>query len=98
VAKEKGERIVVGFAMETEALLNEAARKLKEKHLDLICANDLPEPGAGFAVDTNRLSLIDADGKIEHLPLMSKEEAAFHILNRIKEMIDARRKRRERRN
>lgn len=92
VARDKGNRIVVGFAMETEDLLAQAAKKLREKHLDLICANDLSEPGAGFAVDTNRVSLIDAEGGVESLPLMSKEGVAFHILNRVKEMIDGRRK------
>ncbi|MCX7982685.1 MAG: bifunctional phosphopantothenoylcysteine decarboxylase/phosphopantothenate--cysteine ligase CoaBC [Syntrophales bacterium] len=90
VAKEKGDRVVVGFAMETEALIDQAKKKLKEKNLDLICANDLGEPGAGFAVDTNRISIIDSAGRVEALPLMTKEEVAYHILDRVREVIDDR--------
>lgn len=98
VARDKGDKIVVGFAMETEDLIKAAGKKLREKNLDLICANDLTEPGAGFAVDTNRISLIDATGRVESLPLMSKEDVAFHILDRVKEMLDGRSKHRQRGN
>jgi len=90
VAKDKGNKVVVGFAMETEELLARAQEKLKRKNLDLICANDLTEPGAGFAVDTNLICLIDKSGKAERLPLMGKEQVASIILDRVREILNAR--------
>jgi phosphopantothenoylcysteine decarboxylase/phosphopantothenate--cysteine ligase len=81
--KKKGRRLIIGFAAETENLLANARKKLAEKNLDLIVANDVSLPGAGFAVDTNMVKLIDRSGKIEELPLMSKEETADRILDRI---------------
>jgi phosphopantothenoylcysteine decarboxylase/phosphopantothenate--cysteine ligase len=79
----KGKRLIVGFAAETENLLANAQRKLAEKNLDLIVANDVSLPGAGFAVDTNIVKVIDRSGKVEGLPLMDKEELANRILDRI---------------
>jgi len=79
----KGQRIIVGFAAETENLLQNARQKLKEKNLDLIVANDITLPGAGFEVDTNIVKLLDPSGKVEELPLMTKEELADRILDRI---------------
>lgn len=84
VAKRKGNRIVVGFAMETENLLENARSKMREKHLDLIVANDLGEAGAGFQGDTNIIKILDGEGGVEALPLMDKHEAADRILTRIK--------------
>ncbi len=81
--KQKGKRFIVGFAAETENLLQNAQRKLAEKKLDLIVANDVSLPGAGFQVDTNVVKLIYPGGKIEELPLMSKEELADRLLDRI---------------
>jgi phosphopantothenoylcysteine decarboxylase/phosphopantothenate--cysteine ligase len=81
--KHKGSRFIVGFAAETENLLPNALRKLAQKGLDLIVANDVSLPGAGFQVDTNVVKLIYPPGKMEELPLMSKEELADHILDRI---------------
>jgi phosphopantothenoylcysteine decarboxylase/phosphopantothenate--cysteine ligase len=81
--KGKGSRIFVGFAAETQNLLKNAKEKLAQKNLDLIVANDVSLPGAGFQVDTNIVKLIDRSGKIEKLPMMSKEELADHILNRV---------------
>jgi len=66
-------------------LLN-AQRKLKEKNLDLIVANDVSLPGAGFEVDTNIVKLVYPSGKIEEFPLMTKEELADRILDRIVQM------------
>ncbi len=87
VAASKREgQILCGFAMETENLLVNAKKKLETKKLDLICANSLAEKGAGFAVDTNILSIIDAE-RVEALPLMSKREAAERILDRIVELL-----------
>jgi phosphopantothenoylcysteine decarboxylase/phosphopantothenate--cysteine ligase len=79
----KEKRLLIGFAAETESLLANARKKLAEKNLDLIVANDVGRPGAGFAVDTNLVKLIDRSGKIEELPLMSKEDLADRLLDRI---------------
>jgi phosphopantothenoylcysteine decarboxylase/phosphopantothenate--cysteine ligase len=81
--KDKGNRILVGFAAETQNLLKNAKEKLAKKNLDLIVANDVSLPGAGFQVDTNIAKIIDRSGKIEELPLMSKEDLADQILNRV---------------
>jgi phosphopantothenoylcysteine decarboxylase/phosphopantothenate--cysteine ligase len=77
----------VGFAAETEDLLNNAQKKLVEKRLAFICANDVSAPDAGFAVDTNRITILYKDGRQEELPLMSKREAAEKILDRVEEML-----------
>ena len=84
--KRKGKRILVGFAAETENLLQNAQGKLKEKNLDLIVANDISLPGAGFEVDTNIVKMIDGSGKVEELPLMTKEELADRILDRVAQL------------
>ena len=78
-----GERLLVGFAAETERLLENAQRKLREKNLDMIVANDLTKEGAGFAVDTNVVRLIYRDGRAEDLPCMSKDQLAGALLDRI---------------
>ncbi len=79
----KERRLLIGFAAETESLLANARKKLAEKNLDLIVANDVSLPGAGFSVDTNIVKLIDRSGKIEELPLMSKEDLADRVLDRV---------------
>jgi len=79
----KGKRVFIGFAAETENLLANARKKLAEKNLDLIVANDVSLPGAGFAVDTNVAKLIDRSGKVEELPLMGKEDLANRVLDRV---------------
>ncbi len=88
IAKEVGKRrkdgqILVGFAAETEDLLVNAKSKLKDKNLDLIVANDITKEGAGPEVDTNIVSLISRDGKVENLPQMKKEALAEEILTRL---------------
>ncbi len=80
------EQILVGFSAETEKIHENANKKLKEKGLDLIVANDVTQAGAGFGTDTNIVSLIDGKGEIEELPKMSKEQVAGRILNRIVEI------------
>jgi phosphopantothenoylcysteine decarboxylase/phosphopantothenate--cysteine ligase len=80
---QSGPSITVGFAAETEDLLANAQTKLERKKLDLIVANDVTAADAGFAVDTNRVTLLSADGSIEALPLMSKLEVAEAILDRV---------------
>ncbi len=79
----KGERLLVGFAAETENLLENARQKLEGKNLDLIVANDLSQEGAGFDVDTNRVTLLYRDGHAEEIPLMGKGELADRLLDRI---------------
>jgi phosphopantothenoylcysteine decarboxylase / phosphopantothenate---cysteine ligase len=81
--KRKGNCFIVGFAAETENLLQNARRKLAEKNLDLIVANDVSQPGAGFQVDTNIAKFIEPNGHIDDLPLMSKEELADRLFSRI---------------
>jgi phosphopantothenoylcysteine decarboxylase/phosphopantothenate--cysteine ligase len=80
---------VVGFAAETGDLLAHARKKLKEKRLSLIVANDVTQPGGGFGSDTNRTTLIDAAGA-EELPLLSKAEVAERILDRVAALLAAR--------
>lgn len=90
VSPRKGERLFVGFAAETDNVAVEARRKLQEKALDLIVANDVSRPDAGFGADTNVVSFFAADGYAEDFPLMSKREVADHILD----WIEAQRSRR----
>jgi phosphopantothenoylcysteine decarboxylase / phosphopantothenate---cysteine ligase len=78
--------VIVGFALETGAAANGALKKLSEKGLDLIVANDATEPGAGFSVDTNRVTLIARDGAREELPLLAKTAVADEILDRVERM------------
>lgn len=82
LGKEKGKRIFVGFAAETNDAVQNAHDKMLKKNLDLIVVNDLKEPGAGFAVQTNRVSIIDRSGEVENLPMMEKEQLAHRILDR----------------
>ncbi|HOM06934.1 MAG TPA: bifunctional phosphopantothenoylcysteine decarboxylase/phosphopantothenate--cysteine ligase CoaBC [Syntrophales bacterium] len=86
VGKRKGDRILVGFAMESENLVENAAAKMKAKGMDFIVANDLNEEGAGFQHDTNKVRIIMNDGSIESLPLMDKLEVAHAILDRVKKL------------
>jgi phosphopantothenoylcysteine decarboxylase/phosphopantothenate--cysteine ligase len=79
-----GKRLLVGFAAETQQLLDNARRKLQDKNLDLIVANDLTAEGAGFAGDTNVVRLIYRGGRVEDLPQMSKELLAHRLLDRIR--------------
>jgi phosphopantothenoylcysteine decarboxylase / phosphopantothenate---cysteine ligase len=90
VAKSKARQIVVGFAAETHDLEAEARRKMREKHLELIVANDVNRPDSGFQVDTNEVTIIPADGEAQVLPLMSKEEVAERILDRVVALIKSR--------
>jgi phosphopantothenoylcysteine decarboxylase/phosphopantothenate--cysteine ligase len=86
----KGDRILVGFAMETDDIIANARRKLEKKNMDLIVANDLSEEGSGFQHDTNRVKIIDPEGTIEEVPLMDKMEVADRILNRVRKIRDER--------
>jgi len=85
LGEDKRDRILVGFAAETENLVNNSRKKLEEKNLDLVVANDVTAPQAGFGEDTNIAWLVDRE-KVEELPLMSKFELANKILDRVKEI------------
>jgi phosphopantothenoylcysteine decarboxylase/phosphopantothenate--cysteine ligase len=82
--------VVVGFALETDKPLDGGRTKLEAKDLDLIVVNDATEPGAGFSVDTNRVTLLARGGGEEHLPLMSKADVADAILDRVEEVLRGR--------
>jgi phosphopantothenoylcysteine decarboxylase/phosphopantothenate--cysteine ligase len=81
----KGKRLLIGFAAETDSVVSEARRKLREKRLDLIVANDVTVPGAGFGSDTNLVHLLDATGLEQELPLLPKEEVAERIFDWVAE-------------
>lgn len=90
VAGLHGNFVKVGFAAETQDILQNAQAKIAKKGLDLIAANDVTATDAGFSTDTNRVSLIDAEGKIESLPLLSKYDVGNRILDRVVRMLHAR--------
>jgi phosphopantothenoylcysteine decarboxylase/phosphopantothenate--cysteine ligase len=83
VAKNKGNRLVVGFAAETERVAENARKKLTAKNADIIVANDVTAEGAGFDVDTNVVTLFSRDGRDLALPRMSKTEVAQRILDEV---------------
>ena len=82
--------IKVAFAAETQDLVDNAAKKLVEKNAHLIVANDVSATDAGFAVDTNRITILDRDGGREDLPLMSKYDCGVRILDRVQDLLAAR--------
>ncbi|MCG6987684.1 MAG: bifunctional phosphopantothenoylcysteine decarboxylase/phosphopantothenate--cysteine ligase CoaBC [Gemmatimonadetes bacterium] len=75
--------VVVGFALETDDVLEHAATKLRDKAFDLLVANDATAEGAGFDVPTNRVTILSGDGAPEELPLLTKDEVAEEILDRV---------------
>jgi phosphopantothenoylcysteine decarboxylase/phosphopantothenate--cysteine ligase len=83
VAKEKGARLVVGFAAETEHVADNARKKLAAKNADLMVANDVTVEGAGFDLDTNVVTLLARDGRDVVLPKMTKREVAERILDEV---------------
>jgi phosphopantothenoylcysteine decarboxylase / phosphopantothenate---cysteine ligase len=83
MAKNKGERLIVGFAAETQAVAENARKKLVAKNADMIVANDVTAEGAGFDHDTNIVTLFARDGRDLPLPRMSKSEAAQRILDEV---------------
>jgi phosphopantothenoylcysteine decarboxylase/phosphopantothenate--cysteine ligase len=86
LAERKRDQMLVGFAAETEKLTAHAAEKLARKRLDLVVANDVSAPDAGFEVDTNRATLLDSSGRIDDTPLLSKRELAGLVCDRIAEL------------
>ena len=81
-------QIICGFSMETRDMLENSREKLQKKNVDMICANNLKVPGAGFGVDTNVITMITKDD-ITHLPLLTKEETANAILDKAIRLIKA---------
>ncbi len=86
VSRRKGERLVIGFAAETDELTEHARRKLKEKGADLIVANDVTAPGAGFDHETNVVTIFRADGAQRSLPKLTKIQVAHRILDEVEEL------------
>jgi len=83
VAREKGERLIVGFAAETQNVAENARKKLAEKNADLIVANDVSAEGAGFDADTNVVTMFSRDGRDLPLPRLRKAEVAQRILDEV---------------
>ncbi|HRR71312.1 MAG TPA: bifunctional phosphopantothenoylcysteine decarboxylase/phosphopantothenate--cysteine ligase CoaBC [Syntrophorhabdaceae bacterium] len=90
----KEDRILVGFAAETEKLVDHAYDKLKRKKLDLIIANDVSKPGIGFGSDKNEVTIIDKTGYARHVPEKSKDEIADVILDAVKRLLKKKKKER----
>jgi phosphopantothenoylcysteine decarboxylase/phosphopantothenate--cysteine ligase len=90
IARRKKKSVIVGFALETTDGLQNAKAKLKSKELDFVVLNDATEPGAGFGVDTNRVTVIARDGKPEELELMSKTDLAEVLLDRVERELNGR--------
>jgi len=83
----KGDFLKVGFAAESEDVVENARQKLEKKQLDLIVANDITDKESGFGTDTNKVTLIDRNGKVDTLPLMTKIEVADRILDKVAEFL-----------
>jgi len=92
LGKVKGDRIVVGFAAETENLIEHAQEKLKKKNLDLIVANNVAKAGIGFGSNENEVVIIERSGSMKKVPRMSKDEIANIILDVIKKVMKKRKK------
>ena len=88
IGKVKKDKILVGFAAETNDLIENATKKVKKKNLDFIVANDLTKEGAGFGVDTNIVKIIDKEGLITEYPIMTKDEVANVILDKVKDLLE----------
>jgi phosphopantothenoylcysteine decarboxylase/phosphopantothenate--cysteine ligase len=86
LGKAEGKRMLIGFAAETDNIENNALRKLKDKHLDMIVVNNLLRSGSGFGVDTNAVTIIDRSGKKTELPTMQKTKVATYIMAAITEL------------
>ncbi|HEX2260867.1 MAG TPA: phosphopantothenoylcysteine decarboxylase, partial [Candidatus Binatia bacterium] len=83
IGAKKNGKMLVGFAAETDELVANAKKKLKDKNLDMIVANDVTGAGAGFDVDTNVATILDRGGGVRALPLMSKDELAEQIFDHL---------------
>jgi phosphopantothenoylcysteine decarboxylase/phosphopantothenate--cysteine ligase len=90
ISRERGNRVVVGFAAESHEVVEAARRKLERKGCDLMVANDISRPDAGFDTDENAVILVSPGGDSEELPLLSKAEVAARILDRVEKLRGAR--------
>lgn len=90
ISKRKKKSLIIGFALETTDGIRNAREKLKAKDLDIVVLNVAKEPGAGFAVDTNRVTVLTRDGKQEDLELMSKVDLAEVLLDRVEKELNGR--------
>jgi phosphopantothenoylcysteine decarboxylase/phosphopantothenate--cysteine ligase len=81
LGKQKKNQILVGFALETDNVIEYAKEKIKKKNLDFIVANSAIEKGAGFGVDTNKITIIDKHNNLYNFELKSKQEVAKDIVN-----------------
>ncbi|HEX2964609.1 MAG TPA: bifunctional phosphopantothenoylcysteine decarboxylase/phosphopantothenate--cysteine ligase CoaBC [Syntrophorhabdaceae bacterium] len=95
LAKTKGNRIIVGFAAETENMIGYAQEKLKKKGLDLIVANNVSQPGIGFGSDENEALVIDRSGGMKKIPKLNKDEVANIILDAVKKVVKKRKRPKE---
>ncbi len=84
--KAEGSFVKVGFAAESENLVSNARDKVHRKGLDLIVANDITDPEAGFGVDTNKVTFISRDLEVEELPLLTKYDVSLRILDRVRDL------------
>ena len=91
VRRSGNDLVRVGFAAESEDLLSHAAEKLQRKDLDLIAANDITAPDAGFGADDNRVVLLDREGNRDEWPLLPKHEVAHRLLDRMSPLLNRRR-------
>ena len=90
LGRRKGSKVLVGFAAETNDIVENAIAKIRKKNLDLIVVNDVTQAGAGFESDTNAAKIIDGDGSVLDVPLTSKRDLAAVILDRVSEILKAR--------
>ena len=88
LGKIKGNKVLVGFAAETNDVLENAAKKIKKKNLDFIVANDLTMQGAGFSTETNIVKIIEADGRIKEYPKLLKSEVGDIILDKARDILE----------
>jgi phosphopantothenoylcysteine decarboxylase/phosphopantothenate--cysteine ligase len=86
ISRERGARIVVGFAAESRDVIAAARRKLARKGCDLLVANDVSRSDAGFESDRNAVALLSPDGEVEELPLLDKQEVAARVWDRIEKL------------
>jgi phosphopantothenoylcysteine decarboxylase/phosphopantothenate--cysteine ligase len=91
ISRDRGRRVVVGFAAESHDVLAAARRKLARKGCDLLVANDISRSDAGFEVDANAVTLLTPDGEVEELPLLPKRDVAARIFDRIEKLREGRR-------
>ncbi|TLM61381.1 MAG: bifunctional phosphopantothenoylcysteine decarboxylase/phosphopantothenate--cysteine ligase CoaBC [Deltaproteobacteria bacterium] len=87
LGRRRGKALLVGFAAETDDLLENARKKLCDKGLDLIVANDVTEPGAGFGQETNIVRILDCNGTVETFPCLPKDEVAYRLLDLVRQRL-----------